>query len=189
MNKEFLKMQKLAGLITESQYNQKISSLNEATETIEIGKTYTASMPTSSDGKERIDVKVKILGKDKSNEDEFIVTPLEDTDYTNAASGQQNRFEKGKQYGVEAKFIKLGVNELFGFGNKTKFKDGDLVYMKIGNRSSEEFETTPRKINFRVNKPQKINGRFSYFVSSPKINGQFFTNGGMWAAEENIKPA
>jgi hypothetical protein len=131
LNESFLKMQKLAGVITESQYNQKIKLLNEAEEAIEIGKTYTASMPTSSDGKERIDVKVKILGKDKSNEDEFIVTPLEDTDYTNAASGQQNRFEKGKQYGVETKFIKLGVNELFGFGGpKTTFKAGDQVKEK-----------------------------------------------------------
>ena len=103
MNESFLKMQKLAGVITESQYNQKIKLLNEE---VTVGGTYTASMPTSSDGKERIDVKVKVLGKDRSNEDEFIVTPLEDTDYTNAASGQQNRFEKGKQYGVEAKFIK-----------------------------------------------------------------------------------
>ena len=103
MNESFLKMQKMAGVITESQYNQKIKLLNEE---VTVGGTYTASMPTSSDGKERIDVKVKVLGKDRSNEDKFIVTPLEDKDYTNAASGQQNRFEKGKQYGVEAEFIK-----------------------------------------------------------------------------------
>jgi hypothetical protein len=160
----FLKMQKLAGVITESQYNQKIKLLNEEiklpqvgdefsypeeedkiqitkvdnqyvyarsktkdnknytigltswedkitkgkllNEEITVGGTYTASMPTSSDGKERIDVKVKVLGKDRSDEDKFIVTPLEDKDYTNTASGQQNRFEKGKQYGVEAEFIK-----------------------------------------------------------------------------------
>ena len=31
MNKEFLKMQKLAGLITESQYNKNIKALNEGT--------------------------------------------------------------------------------------------------------------------------------------------------------------
>jgi len=103
LNESFLKMQKLAGVITESQYNQKVKSLNEE---ITVGGTYTASMPTSSDGKERIDVKVKVLGKDRSDEDKFIITPLEDKDYTNAASGQQNRFEKGKQYGVEAEFIK-----------------------------------------------------------------------------------
>jgi len=82
---------------------EKVKSLNEE---ITVGGTYTASMPTSSDGKERIDVKVKVLGKDRSDEDKFIITPLEDKDYTNAASGQQNRFEKGKQYGVEAEFIK-----------------------------------------------------------------------------------
>ena len=164
LNESFIKMQKLAGVITESQYNQKIKLLNEEVklpqvgdefsypeeedkiqitkvdnqyvyarsktkdnknytigltswedkitkgkllnEEVTVGGTYTASMPTSSDGKERIDVKVKVLGKDRSNEDKFIVTPLEDKDYTNAASGQQNRFEKGKQYGVEAEFIK-----------------------------------------------------------------------------------
>ena len=164
LNESFIKMQKLAGVITESQYNEKVKSLNEEVklpqvgdefsypeeddkiqitkvdnqyvyarsktkdnknytigltswgdkitkgkllnEEVTVGGTYTASMPTSSDGKERIDVKVKVLGKDRSNEDKFIVTPLEDKDYTNAASGQQNRFEKGKQYGVEAEFIK-----------------------------------------------------------------------------------
>lgn len=103
LNESFLKMQKLAGVITESQYNQKIKLLNEE---VTVGGTYTASMPTSSDRKERIDVKVKVLGKDRSNEDKFIVTPLEDKDYINPVSNQQNRFEKGKHYGVEAEFIK-----------------------------------------------------------------------------------
>ena len=31
MNKEFLKMQKTAGIITENQYNQKVKALNEET--------------------------------------------------------------------------------------------------------------------------------------------------------------
>ena len=108
LNEQFLRMQKLAGVITESQYNKKMQMLNEE---ITVGETYTASMPTSSDGKERMDIKVKVLGKDRSDEDKFIVTPLEDKDYTNAASGQQNRFEKGKQYGVEAEFIKESLNK------------------------------------------------------------------------------
>ena len=103
LNESFLKMQKLAGVITEGQYRKKLQMLNEE---ITVGGTYTASMPTSSDGKERIDVKVKVLGKDSSGTYDFIVTPLEDKDYTNPASGQQNRFEKGKQYGIETKFLK-----------------------------------------------------------------------------------
>jgi len=103
LNESFLKMQKLAGVITEGQYRKKVQMLNEE---ITVGGVHTASMPTSSDGKERIDIKVKVLGKDRSDEDKFVVTPLEDKDYTNPVSGQQNRFEKGKQYGVEAKFLK-----------------------------------------------------------------------------------
>jgi len=63
-------------------------------------------MPISSDNKERIDIKVKVLGKDRNDDDKFIVTPLEDKDYTNPVSNQLNRFEKGKQYGVKTEFIK-----------------------------------------------------------------------------------
>jgi hypothetical protein len=108
LNEQFLRMQKLAGIITESQYNKKIQMLNEA---ITVGETYTASMPTSSDGKERMDIKVKVLGVDRNDANTFIVTPLEDKDYTNPVSKQLNRFEKGKQYGVEAEFIKESLNE------------------------------------------------------------------------------
>jgi hypothetical protein len=103
MNESFLHMQKLAGVITEAQYKAKRKALNEE---ITIGGTYTASMPISSDNKERIDIKVKVLGKDRNDDDEFIVTPLEDKDYTNPVSNQLNRFEKGKQYGVKTEFIK-----------------------------------------------------------------------------------
>lgn len=108
LNEQFLRMQKLAGVITESQYNKKIQMLNEE---ITVGETYTASMPTSSDGKERMDVKVKVLGVDRNDANKFIVTPLEDKDYTNPASKQLDSFEKGKQYGVEAEFIKESLNE------------------------------------------------------------------------------
>jgi hypothetical protein len=79
--------------------------LNEA-EDFKVGETYTASMPTSSDGKERIDVKVKFLGKDRSDDNTFIVTPLEDKDYTNPVSKQLNRFLKGRQYNTEAEYLK-----------------------------------------------------------------------------------
>jgi hypothetical protein len=97
-------MQKLAGVITEAQYKAKRKALNEE---ITIGGTYTASMPTSSRrDAERIDIKVKVLGKDRNDDDEFIVTPLEDKDYTNPESNLLNRFEKGKQYGVKTEFIK-----------------------------------------------------------------------------------
>jgi hypothetical protein len=108
LNEQFLRMQKLAGVITESQYNKKMQMLNEE---ITVGETYTASMPTSSDGKERMDIKVKVLGVDRNDNNRFIVTPLEDKDYTNPVSKQLNSFEKGKQYGVEAEFIKESLNE------------------------------------------------------------------------------
>jgi hypothetical protein len=104
MNESFLHMQKLAGVITEAQYKAKRKALNEE---ITIGGTYTASMPISSRrDAERIDIKVKVLGKDRNDDDEFIVTPLEDKDYTNPESNLLNRFEKGKQYGVKTEFIK-----------------------------------------------------------------------------------
>ena len=107
---EIKRMQLLAGIITESEYRK--SLVNEEMEDIKVGGTYIASMPISSDRKERIDIKVKILGKDRSNEDEFVVTPLEDKDYTNPVSKQLNRFEKGKHYGVETKYLKpAGANE------------------------------------------------------------------------------
>jgi hypothetical protein len=118
LNEQFLRMQKLAGVITESQYNKKMQMLNEE---ITVGETYTASMPTSSDGKERMDVKVKVLGVDRNDANKFIVTPLEDKDYTNPASKQLNSFEKGKQYGVEAEFIKESLNEAIGDFNPTGF--------------------------------------------------------------------
>jgi len=108
LNEQFLRMQKLAGVITESQYNKKMQMLNEE---ITVGETYTASMPTSSDGKERMDIKVKVLGVDRNDNNRFIVTPLEDKDYTNPVSKQLNSFEKGKQYGVEAEFIKESLNK------------------------------------------------------------------------------
>lgn len=118
INESFLKMQKLAGVITEAQYNKLLSEAIKTT--------------------------------------------------TNSPE----------------------VNELFGFGGGTKFKDGAIVYIKKGNRSSEEFETVPRKINFGINKPQKIQGKFSYFVTAPKqTDGNFYNSGGLWVAEENIKLA
>jgi hypothetical protein len=84
------------------------SKLNEMeVEDIKVGGSYTASMPTSNDGKERIDVKVKVVGLDKSLGDgHFVIEPLEDKRYTNPASKQENEFSKGKQYGIEAKYLK-----------------------------------------------------------------------------------
>jgi hypothetical protein len=122
LNEQFLRMQKLAGVITESQYNKKMQMLNEE---ITVGETYTASMPTSSDGKERMDIKVKVLGVDRNDNNRFIVTPLEDKDYTNPVSKQLNSFEKGKQYGVEAEFIKESLNEENEFNAASYFSAMD----------------------------------------------------------------
>ena len=72
INESFLKMQKLAGVITEAQYNQKIQMLNEAVETIEVNKTYTYEHPKAGP------VKVKALGKSNMGDEYFTVEALED---------------------------------------------------------------------------------------------------------------
>jgi hypothetical protein len=94
--------------------NIKESQLSEVEAAeIKVGGTYIAQMPTSNDGKERVDVKVKVLGPDRGgNEGDFVITPLEDKIYTNPVSKQENEFSKGKQYGIEAKYLKpAGANE------------------------------------------------------------------------------
>jgi len=112
----FLKMQKLAGVITEAQYNEKVKSLNEAAETIEVNKTYTYEHPKAGP------VKVKALGKSNMGDEYFTVEALED----------KGEVKKGNQYNAE--IVKLSpseVNELFGLGGpKTTFKVGDQVKEK-----------------------------------------------------------
>jgi hypothetical protein len=80
--------------------------LNEevADEDIQIGTEYTAMLATDSKGG-RTPVKVKVLGRDRSDETKVVVTPLQDVDYKNAESGQMNRFTKGSHYGSEAKYL------------------------------------------------------------------------------------
>jgi hypothetical protein len=103
--KDLIRMNQLAGIITEGQAKKMIEILNEA-EDFKVGETYTASMPTDSTGNKRMDVKVKFLGKDRSNDGTLIVTPIQDVKYKNSESGQENRFEKDKQYGIEAEYLK-----------------------------------------------------------------------------------
>jgi len=115
---EIKRMQQLAGIINESQLikNVRESQLNEElkAEDIKVGETYTAQMPTSNDGKERIDVKVKVLGPDKSlSDDHFVVEPLESKRYINPVSKGENEFSKGKHYGIEAKYLSPSTNESF----------------------------------------------------------------------------
>jgi hypothetical protein len=84
------------------------------------------------------------------------------------------------------------VNEFMGlFGGGAKFKDGDKVYITQGGRDGAEFETTPRKINLRTSKgkPIKEKGKTMYYVTSPEHQNQFFTSGGIYVDEKNIKPA
>lgn len=69
---------------------------------IEIGGTYTVMMPTDSTGKNKMDVKVKVLGRATNDPTTIVVTPLQDVDYKNTESGQMDRFEKGKHYNTEA---------------------------------------------------------------------------------------
>jgi hypothetical protein len=74
------------------------------TSDIKTGSTYNASMPMDSEGKKRIDVKVKVLGKDRDDPNMFIVTPLENKRYT--VDGRSNEFTKDKHYGILAKYLK-----------------------------------------------------------------------------------
>ena len=102
--KDLIRMNQLAGLITENQAQKMMAVLNEA-EDFKVGETYTASMPTDSTENKRMDVKVKFLGKGRSNDGTLIVTPIQDVKYKNE-SGQENRFEKDKQYNTEAEYLK-----------------------------------------------------------------------------------
>ena len=91
----------------ESQLDEELKA-----EDIKIGGFYVAQMPTSNDGKERIDVKVRVLGPAKElSSDHFAVEILEDKDYVNPVSKQQNRFKKGDHTNIEAKFLKPDVRE------------------------------------------------------------------------------
>ena len=103
--KDLIRMNQLAGIITEGQAKKMMAILNEA-EDFKVGETYTASMPTDSTGNKRMDVKVKFLGKGRSNDGTLIVTPIQDVKYKNSESGQENRFEKDKQYSIEAEYLK-----------------------------------------------------------------------------------
>lgn len=87
--------------LTESQLNEILPK------DIKIGELYIASMPTSNDGKERVDVKVKVVGPAKELSDtHFVVEPIENKRYTNPVSKGENEFSKGKQYNVEAMYLK-----------------------------------------------------------------------------------
>ena len=103
--KDLIRMNHLAGIITEGQAKKMMAILNEA-EDFKVGETYTASMPTDSTGNKRMDVKVKFLGKGRSNDGTLIVTPIQDVKYKNSESGQEDRFEKDKQYNTEAEYLK-----------------------------------------------------------------------------------
>ena len=103
---EAKRMQHLAGIITESQLNEELKA-----EDIKIGGFYVAQMPTSNDGQERIDVKVRVLAQDKNDAESFTVEALEDKDYVNPVSKQQNRYKKGDHYNTQAKFLKPDVRE------------------------------------------------------------------------------
>ena len=73
---------------------------------IKDGGTYTVLMPTDSTGKNRMPVQVKVLGRDRNDPNDIVVTPLQDVDYKNKESGMMNRFEKGKHYITSAQYFK-----------------------------------------------------------------------------------
>jgi hypothetical protein len=117
-------------------YRKRMINEEVADEDIQIGAEYTAMLATDSKGG-RTPVKVKVLGRDRSDETKVIVTPLQDVDYKNAESGQMNRFTKGSQYGSEAKYLSESegqVNELFGFGSKIEIpsRENKSKLVKVG---------------------------------------------------------
>jgi hypothetical protein len=76
INESFLKMQKLAGVITESQYHEKLQTLSELeAKDVKKGETY---MYKWSD--KYAPIKVKILGNSNYGDDSFVVEALEDKD-------------------------------------------------------------------------------------------------------------
>jgi hypothetical protein len=102
--KDTLDLQRTAKIITESQYKKLLKE--DAAEDIKIGKLYLAQMPTSNDGEERVDVKVKVLAPAKElSPEHFVVEILEDKDYVNPVSKQQNRYKKGDHNNIEAKYL------------------------------------------------------------------------------------
>jgi len=92
----------------------------------------------------------------------------------------------GKMGGGSMKENKEGdkevTNELFGFGGKGKYKEGDLVYFKL----QGDWETSPRKIS-RVFKGG--DGKVMYDLSTHETNGAYLKNGGYNTTEDNLKPA
>jgi hypothetical protein len=101
-------------LYNDAKSKLKESELNEdlKAEDIKVGGFYVAQMPTSNDGKERVDVKVRVVGPDKSiSPDHFVIEPVEDKRYINPESKLENEFSKGKHYGIEAKFLKPDMRE------------------------------------------------------------------------------
>jgi hypothetical protein len=107
---EAKRMQQLAGIINESNLTDEAMTMggignDKGIKDIKVGEEYVASMPTDSTEKNRIDVKVKFLGPDRNDPDRLIVTPLQDVNYKNPESGQMNRFEKGKQYGIDIQYV------------------------------------------------------------------------------------
>ena len=102
-------------LYNDAKSKLKESELNEdlKAEDIKVGGFYVAQMPTSNDGKERVDVRVRALAPAKElSPNHFAVEILEDKDYVNPVSKQQNRFKKGDHTNIEAKFLKPDVREV-----------------------------------------------------------------------------
>jgi hypothetical protein len=105
--------------------NKKIGTLKELPNTVKqiikeeiqtndvkTGGTYIAQMPTSNDGKQRVDVKVKVLGPYKDyGDDYFTIEVLEDKDYINPVNNQPNSYSKGKHYYTQAKYLKQIIKE------------------------------------------------------------------------------
>lgn len=116
-NKQFLHMQKLAGLITETQYKEKMRMLNEVE--IKVGSMYVYEHPKAGP------VKVKVLGKSEWGDEYFTVEALED----------KGEVKKGNQYNAEIEKLTVTESEYKQKLNENEtaetlyqmFKDKDLL--------------------------------------------------------------
>lgn len=142
----------------------------------------------------------KVNKKDKKKEvvsDTEVEAPVDEADVmaemdtTDEVAINESFLKMQKLAGVitESEY-KEKTNEIFGFGSKSKFKDGDKVYIKVGGHDNSEWETEPRKISISRQKPYKDKRGMMYRVTTnPDKQGNFFTDGGLDVPEQNIKPA
>ena len=118
MNKEFLKMQKLAGLITESQYKQ----LTEFKQGDKVGKEYVLASSDDNDIADGEFEALLVLCKDaNATKDNFLVTSETKPDYDVSYSGKQLIYLINR--GAAKIICQDQVNEVI-----TSYRTGDDIF-------------------------------------------------------------